>query len=378
MKALLSRYRGVLFVLSLAVLVGLWVATGEAPQTQKDQIQAEPGVRVAVESRQAEYVERLITAQGHLEPEQVVQVRAKTGGQIEHTLVEEGTLVSKGEPLAQIELDDRSAQLARARAAREHAQSDYDAVSRLADRGFQEQLQVTRARADLEAASAEVASIRLDIEHTTITAPIAGMVNALLARTGDVVSRGDPVVELIENHPLRAEIQIPQHRVAAVRPGLDARVELIDGSEHAGVVTYVSSRADTQTRTFLARVKVPNPERDLPSGISVTVTIPVEEIKAHAISPALISQHPQTGALGVMLATTDEDGQTVARFAEVSLVRASAERVWITGLEDKVQLITRGQGFVRDGEPIRVVQPEDAPQTVEQPEQTTSPVGEAP
>ncbi|HHQ69787.1 MAG TPA: efflux RND transporter periplasmic adaptor subunit [Halothiobacillaceae bacterium] len=357
----ISRYRGVLLILGLAAVVALWVTTGENAVDLDDSIKSEPVVRVAVETRTAECIEQLVVAHGHLEPEQVVLVRAKTGGQIEQTMVEEGQLVAKGEPLAQIELDDRNAQLARALAAREHAQSDYDAVSRLADRGFQERLQVTRAQANLQAAQAEVESIRLDIEHTTITAPIDGMVNELMARTGDVVSIGDPVVELIENNPLRAEIQIPQHRVASIRPGLKARVELIDGSEHTGIVSYISSRANPETRTFSARVRVENPERNLPSGTSVTVTIPVATIKAHSISPALISQHPQTGALGVMLAEEQGDGETIARFVEIEPVRASADRVWVAGLPESVRLITRGQGFVRDGDVVRVVDEENVP-----------------
>lgn len=356
-----SRYRGVLFVLGLAVVVALWVSTGENAVAPDDGIKSQTGVRVAVETRTAESIEQLVVAQGHLEPEQVVLVRAKTGGQIEHTMVEEGQLVTRGKPLSQIELDDRSAQLARARAAREHAQSDYDAVSRLADRGFQEQLQVTRAQADLQAAQAEVESIRLDIEHTTITAPIDGMVNELIARTGDVVSMGDPVVELIENNPLRAEIQIPQHRVASIRPGLEARVELIDGSEHTGTVSYLSSRANPETRTFSARVRVENPERNLPSGTSVTVTIPVATINAHSMSPALITQHPQTGVLGVMLAEEQGGGETIARFVEVEPVRASAGQVWVVGLPESARLITRGQGFVRDGDVVRVVDENNVP-----------------
>jgi len=343
---------GWLVVVAVIGLLALWIATGKPPASDSSVVERSDTVRVALETSRAEPVERLVTAQGQIEPEQVVTVRAKTSGEVVETPVEEGRVVDPGALIARLDLDDREARLREARAELQRAQSDYAAASRLAQGGYQATLQVERARAELEAARASVAETELDIHHTRITAPIAGVLNTQIAREGDYVATGEPVAEIVENDPLRAVVSIPQQRVGAVREGQAARVTFLDGQQRPGRVSYLSVTADPATRTFTARIRVDNPERSLPAGTSVTVEIPVERVSAHAISPALISQD-EDGRLGVKVAVEGDDGLR-ARFVPVEPVRAEANRIWVTGLPDEVRLISLGQGFVRDGDRIEV------------------------
>jgi multidrug efflux system membrane fusion protein len=359
MKQWMSRNAGRLGIVLVALLLFAWVITGDREPADDGPPERSASVTVGLTQSRAEPVERLVTLQGHVEPEQVVRVRAKTGGEVAETPVPEGEVVEAGQLIARLEMDDRQARLREAKAAERQTQGDYDAAVRLADQGFQARLAAERARAQLEAARARVASIELDIERTGIEAPIGGVLNQQIARRGDVVAAGEPVAEIVENDPLRAVVQIPQHRVNEVVEGLEARVIFLDGEVRRGPVTYVSATADDETRTFLARVQVANPDRDLPAGTSVTVEIPVETIRAHAISPALISQNEQ-GELGVKVADTT-DGVMRARFMPITPVRATAEMIWVTGLPDEVRLISLGQGFVRDGDRIEAGAEEDEP-----------------
>lgn len=345
---------GWLVVAAVIGLLALWVVTGEPPASESSVVERSDTVRVALETSRAEPIERLVTAQGQIEPEQVVTVRAKTSGEVVETPVDEGRVVDPGALIARLDLDDREARLREAQAERQRAQSDYAAASRLAQGGFQAQLQVERARAELETARASVAEIELDIRHTRITAPIAGVLNTQIAREGDYVATGEPVAEIVENDPLRAVVSIPQQRVGAVHEGQAARVTFLDGQQREGRVSYLSVTADPATRTFTARVRVDNPERSLPAGTSVTVEIPVERVPAHGISPALISQD-EDGRLGVKVAVESDDGLR-ARFVPIEPVRAEANRIWVTGLPEEVRLISLGQGFVRDGDRIEVAE----------------------
>lgn len=354
MTSWLSRNAGRLILLLLALLLFGWVLTGDDGAREVDTPERSGTVKVGLTGSHAEPVERVLQLQGQAEPEQVVRVRAKTGGEVAETPVEEGGVVEADQLLARLKLDDRPARLSEAKAAERRAQGDYDAASRLADQGFQARLAAERARAELEAARAQVAAIELDIEHTEIPTPIAGVLNRQIVRVGDVVAAGEPVAEVVENNPLRAVVRIPQHRIHEVEEGQIARVTFLDGQVREGTVRYVSTVAEDETRTFRARVEVANPDRNLPSGTSVTVEIPVEVVRAHAISPALISQN-EAGELGVKVAVEGEAGELEARFVPVMPIRADAEQVWVTGLEDTVRLISLGQGFVRDGDAIEMV-----------------------
>ncbi len=352
MKEWMERYAAWLGIaLAAALLVG-WMATGESPQPASETVERQETVRVGLTDSRAESIERVLTLQGHAEPEQIVRVRAKTGGEVLETPVEEGAIVAAGDLIARLDMNDRQARLSEARAAEREARGDFEAADRLANQGFQARLQVERARAALEAARARVAAIEIEIEHTRVITPIGGVLNQQIARRGDFVAKGEPIAEIVENNPLRAVVQIPQHRVTEITEGQTARVTFFDDMVREGVVRYVSATADERTRTFLARVRVDNPDRDLPAGTSVTVTVPVEQVRAHGVTPALISQD-EDGQLGIKVAEKD-DGEWRARFIPVKPVRADARQVWVTGLPDEVRLITLGQGFVRDGDRLDV------------------------
>ena len=345
----MGRNAGRLGIFIVALLLFVWVITGDSEPENDGAVKRPEAVTVGLTDSRAEPVERLVRVQGHVEPEQVVRVRAKTGGEVVETPVAEGATVEPGDLIARLSMDDRQTRLQEARAAERRAQGDYEAAERLVDQGFRARLAAERALAELESARARLAAIELDIDRTGIEAPIGGVLNLQIARRGDVVAADDPVAEIVENDPLRAVVQLPQHRVHEVVEGQDARVIFLDGATRTGTVQYVSAMAEEETRTFPARVRVANPKRDLPAGTSVTVEIPVETVRAHAISPALISQN-EAGELGVKVAESDNAGKTRARFVRVSPVRASAEQLWVTGLPGTVRLISLGQGFVRDGD----------------------------
>ena len=351
----LVRNAGWMTIVATVLVLAAWVVTGESePGDERSAGRADAAVTVELSASRAESVERVLTLQGHVEPEQVVDVRARTDGQVVETPVPEGATVERGEVVARLAMDDREARLREARAAERQARSDHQAAIRLADQGFQARLAAERTEAALEAARARVAAIELDMARTRIEAPIGGILDRLIARPGEVISAGDPVVEIVENDPLRAIVSIPQHRVHEAREGQAARVVFLDGERRLGRLEYVSVMADAETRTFRARVSVPNPERDLPAGTSVTVEIPVEEVSAHPVSPALITQN-EDGRLGVMVAIEGDEGLQ-ARFVAVEPVRADASRIWVTGLPETVRLITLGHGFVRDGDRIEAVE----------------------
>ncbi len=356
--SLLERHRSSLIIAAVALLLVFWVLSGalfrEPPEEGRQQ--APEPMTVAVRLSRAESVERRLNLHGEVEADQRVVVRAETSGRISDVPVALGQKIEAGAILARINMDDREARLRRAEANVSGRETDHQGAQRLARDGMQAQLRVQTTLAELEAARADLEAIRLDIAHTQVRAPIAGVVNHRYADVGDVLNRGDPVAEVLQNHPLRAVVQVPQHGIHQVRPGAMARVTLMDGERREAEVSYVSARAETATRTFRVELTLPNPDRALPSGISVQVQIPVEQVMAHRVSPALAALDDQ-GRLG--LKAVDDENRVV--FHPVQLVRADSKGVWITGLPSEARIITIGHGFVKVGEIVRVVDGQSAP-----------------
>ncbi|MFP4130757.1 MAG: efflux RND transporter periplasmic adaptor subunit [Thiohalospira sp.] len=337
-----------LIIVMIITLAIAWIASGvlTRPEPTDDQARESEKMTVGVAERQAEPVEELLILQGEVEPDSRMVVRAETAGQLAEWAVSRGARVDEGELLARLKMDDRQAKLRQAEARVAGAESDFEATRTMAEDDFTAELQVDVKRAELEAARAELEAVRQDIENTELRAPMAGIVNRRIAERGDFLAVGGQLAEIVVNDPLLAVVRVPQHRIREVEPGQEARIRFLDGSTATGEVTFVAPVADPATRTFRLEATFPNPEGDLPSGISAEVIIPVAETEAHRVSPALLNLDDD-GRLGLKAVA---DGEVV--FHEVEVIRADRDGVWVTGAPPEIDLITVGGGFVRPGEAV--------------------------
>ena len=340
---------GIIIFFTVIIVLTVWIASGmitrEPPP--EPEIDDPAPVRVAVEYSRAEPIERRLRLYGNVQPNQVVLVRAETSGRVAEVLTRRGAQVSPGDELMQLDLGDRPARLRRAEAQLADAERNYEAVRELVEEEVTPEIELRRAEAELEAARAELENIEQEIEHTRLRAPIESVVNSLIAETGDFVSVGEEAVELVDNDPLLGIVDIPQHAVRRVRPGSRARVVLIGAEAVSGEVTFVAALADPETRTFRTHIEIPNPDGELPSGVSAEVIIPTETVPAHCVSPAHVSLNDE-GQTGVF--TVDE--KNIARFHPIEFVRAEAEGVWVTGLPEEIRLITVRPGLVTPGQEV--------------------------
>lgn len=341
----------------LAVGIALWMSSGYLLRDSQGAIEeeksAEPAtvepMTVEVREQSARSVQRRLEAQGEARANRRVTLRGETTGRVVEINVEKGAQVTAGEPLVQLAMNDRRARLQQAKALVAQRQADFEAAERLGSQGFQSESRRREAYAALEAARADLEAIREDIANTTLRAPFDGVVEDRMVELGDYIKAGESVAIVVDKDPLRVRVDIAQQEIRKLALGAEARIELATGDSLSGTVSYISPRASDGSRTFPVEITAPNPG-GLPAGLSATVTLPLETEQAHFISPALLALNTD-GTLG---AKTVTEAGTV-RFHPVAILRTERDGVWVTGLPARANIITRGQGFVRDGEPVRTV-----------------------
>ncbi|MEF2071705.1 efflux RND transporter periplasmic adaptor subunit [Consotaella aegiceratis] len=341
-----------LFVVALAG----WMGSGyvlpsqEPPQEPHESSRERQPMAVETLASQARAVTRFVASEGEALPDQQTPVRARVAGTVESISAKKGDYLNKGAVVAKIALADRAAQLAQAQATLEARQRDLDAAERLAKSGYATSQQLTDARAALAAAQAALAEIQETAGQTQILAPITGVLDEFDLDLGEVVSANDEVGTQIDIDPLVVEIEIPQQSIAELHTGQTADVSFITGQDRQGTVRYIASSASSATRTFTVEVAVPNPDRNIPAGISAQVRIPVGEVPAHFVSTALLALDTE-GTLGIKAVNADD----TVEFYPVDLVRAETRGIWVSGLPDQLNIISVGQGFVSAGETVRAV-----------------------
>jgi multidrug efflux system membrane fusion protein len=350
--------RSLLIALAIALALAAWLGSGQlqhlrsadpgAPPQPATTGPAEPPLmRVQVRDSVARPVERVIVLNGRTAPARRVELRAEIAGRVVELPVERGGMVAAGEVIARLDRRDREAWLHRAEAMLLKAEADHDAALKLRERQFVAENELVARRAALEEARATVERARLDIAHTEIRAPFAGVLDRRPVELGDYLDTGDAVGTVLEQDPLLVVGDVAEVDAGGLRPGLPGEARLVTGEEVRGQVRYIAREADAATRTFRIELEVANPGSRLPAGTSAEIRLPLEPVPAHEVSPALLVLD-DGGTLGIR--AVDDEG--LVRFHPASIVRAGPDAVWLAGLPERLRLITVGQGFVRAGQQV--------------------------
>jgi len=354
----------------IALLIGggliLWMASGiifgEPPETdhvtlseRNSERKAKGQVRIAqvrAEVRHAQPRKRFLTLRGRTQSKRMVDVKAEVAGKVVARPIERGARVLQGDLLCQLALDDRQVALIQMQAALKEAEIEHAGSQKLKARGLQSQTAIARSEATLESARAGVRRAELNLERTRIVAPFDGVVESLPLNVGDYATNGSLCATVIDLDPMLIAAEVTEVEVGYVQLGTAVSGSTSVGAEIQGRLTFVGKQSDPLTRTYSVEATVENADYAVPSGLTTSVRIELNEVLAHKVSPALFGLD-DAGAMGLRL--IDKDNRVV--FYAVEVIEDTAQGAWVTGLPNKVDLITVGQEFVLAGqlvEPIYV------------------------
>jgi len=331
--------------------------------------------RIIQASPQIQYV----VLRGKTKNKRTVEVKAETSGRIVERPVERGSHVEKGDVLCRISMEDRYAALTEAKEGVNQAKIEYEGSLKLKERGFQSETAIAQAKAKLAAAQANLERSELEIQRTQIRAPFDGVVEDVAQEVGDYVAPGATCVTVVDLDPMLLVGQVAEKDVPRLKVDLPVEGVLSDGRVVEGPVTFVGQQSDPATRTYPVEIQIANPDYSLRSGLTTEIRIPVREVMAQKISPALFALD-DAGNIGVR--TVNDQGKV--EFHRVEIVRDTTDGVWVSGLPDVTTLITVGQELVVPGDLVEVdyeaagEMPAAAPEEPPAPEDRTSSVHAGP
>ncbi len=144
---------------------------------------------------------------------------------------------------------------------------------------------VTTTIAQLEQARASAAEVSAQLGYTKIYAPIDGIVSVRVAKQGEVVAQGSPIVVVVDVDHLWVHADVEETYIDSVEFGQKLRVKLPSGDVIEGPVFFKGvendfatqrdvSRTKRDIKTFAIKVAIPNPGRRLFTGMTATVLLP--------------------------------------------------------------------------------------------------------
>lgn len=345
--------RPYLVSLILVLLLSLWLGVGmlkaqdTAPHQETEDI---PLAKVQFTSFVAESTHKTIELYGRTAPNKKARLGAEIAGKIVQLKVNKGESVKQGQVIALIDKGDLESQLQRAEAMLKVKEKEYKAAQSLKSKGLQGEVAFTTAQAGLVEAKAMVSNAQIALRNTSVKAPFTGVVDHLFIETGDFVGVGDPVATLLDLSKIVIEADVSERHIQALELNQQASVRFINGDQTMGAVRYISRVSSPATNTFPIEIELANPGQKISAGVSAEVKLNLQDQLAIKITPAMLALD-EMGNLGVKTLVANQ-----VKFVPIKLVKAEQDGVWLTGLGEQVDIITTGQGFVRDGDSVIAIE----------------------
>lgn len=347
-----------ILAVAVSLLVFLWMFSGsfKPPTVNTTEIVraqgAEPGAltRVQVRTQIAEPIVRLITVYGQTAPARTIELSAETEGRVETIGTARGQRLKKGDVILRLDLRDREARLAQAKASVTEHRTSYEAQLKLKSEGYVSDTQMAETLAKLETAKAELKRAELDLEYMIVRAPFDGVLQEREVEIGDFVRAGDNVATIVDNTSIIVSGAIAEQDARFVKVNDIGSGILATGQDVAGRIRYVAPVADQSTRTFTVEMEVENPDGRLPAGVTAEMKLPGGTILAQKISPALLTLDAD-GNIGVKVV----DEYDRVEFFKIELARSDPDGIWVSGLPEAARVIVVGQGYVAAGQVVEPV-----------------------
>ena len=273
-------------------------------------------------------VKSTVSATGTLGAVQTIQVGTQVSGQVAAIYVDYNDRVRKGQLLARIDprlqdqaVEDAQAQLERAKATMEQADSDYARARQLFDAKAITASELSTVQSNLAVQKATVKSARIALErarqnlaYTTIHAPIDGVIVERNVDVGQTVaaSFSAPQLFLIANDlsDMRILASVDESDIGAIRPGqpVEFTVQAYPDDTFTGTVQQVRLQSKTQDNvvSYTAVVSVKNRTGKLLPGMTATVqfltgvarnvlVVPNAALRVKP-TPAMLARLPAEGA----------------------------------------------------------------------------------
>jgi RND family efflux transporter MFP subunit len=336
------RWPWVLLVLAI-IAGGAWYAhlqrTDRAAATAAAAaVPAPPTILSSVEiSRVApQDLQAVVKLTGGLVPETQTTLGAQVAGTISAVTVKAGQRVTKGEVLVRFDTRDLAARLEQQKAAAQAAEAQVELTRAtlqrtraLAKTGAQSDAALDTAKANADAAAANLAALRAQVtsaetslDEATIVAPFTGTVSERLVDPGQAVGLNTKLLSLVDLDTMVVQAAVPTSASGRIKIGqtADIAIDGIEGRTFRAKVDRINPVAISGSRSIMVYLTLPNPDHLLRGGMFASGHIvTIDDPRGLAVPPSALR--------------IDQQGTFVLKVVDGKLVRqpVTRDREWNGG-----------------------------------------------
>jgi RND family efflux transporter MFP subunit len=332
---------------------------GKAPDDAAAKVRRTPVTVAQASERRVDAVE---TTVGRLEATSAPALAAETAGRVVHLYVDGGSVVRKGQVLAELDGEPQRLAVASARASVErleallaNQQRTVKRYQELRSTAVSESMleeavaQQSARQAELNDARARLAEAEYRLDRTRVRSPVDAVVERRLISEGDFVSPGTPIVTIVGLEQLRVVLPFPERLSGQLKAGLTVTLDQPSrpGETLAGTITEVRPMVGTNNRAVEALVDLPRGE-DWPPGGSVTARVVLASREGVVVPAGSVVRRPAGDVVYVL------QGDKVAERKVTVGIRTAERAEILSGIAAGETVVESGAGFLTDGALVSV------------------------
>jgi len=296
-----------------------------------------------------EVLEEKISSVGSIIANEEVDLKCETSGKITNILFQEGSFVTKGQLLLQLNDDELQAELKRAIIQKELLEKKKARDEKLLQRQGISQEEFEALIAQLDAQNATIEAIKSQIAKTRLLAPFSGQIGLRYVSEGSYVTPAVRIANLIDLSNVKVDFAIPEKYMGIVKKGTKIIFTVAGGNrEYTGSVYAIEPKVEAATRTIQVRAVCNNRDREILPGAFASVKIVLNKINNALLVPtqAII---PEIDAKKVFLV---KDGKAIPVMVKTGIRTESKIQV-LEGIAIGDTVITTGLLQIKPGSAVK-------------------------
>ncbi|BDC98929.1 efflux RND transporter periplasmic adaptor subunit [Persicobacter psychrovividus] len=302
--------------------------------------------------------EHMIDVRGEVQSRKNVMLSAEMMGRVEKINVVEGSVVKKGQSLLHLDADQVVNGIAEVKTSLEFAEKMYKKRAALWEKKVGSEVQYLEAKNQYESLQRKLATLNSQLDQARVKAPFNGQVDEVIAKDGEVVSPGMPLLRLAGSTDMYIRAEVSERYIGKFKRGDQVTVRFPSLNKTVNsTIASLGQVINKSNRTFTIEIRLDGETE----GMVKPNLLAVVEVRDYQADGAIVvpTKLIQKDSEGYYVYTVKTDGKAQkAHRSRVELGKSFRGETEITrGLTDGDEVITEGYREAAQDMTLQVLKP---------------------
>lgn len=306
-----------------------------------------PPMPVEVSDVKVENISDKFEVVGTIEAIESVTIVSEIDASVKNLPFEEGSFISRGGLIAQLDDLQLSAEVNRTEALYTQSKTAFNRIKSIVEQNAGTPQDLDDALANLKVAESNLEFAKARLSKTKILAPFSGIIGTRKVSIGTFLRAGQEITQLANLNEIRVSFSAPERFLAQLKRNAEVTISstVFPGYEIKGRIIAIEPILDPETRNVNVVARVQNPSQKFRPGMSANVSVVLSQRPRALTIPneAVFANGNQSFVFVV-------NKDSIVTATPITLGLQTPEMVEVTtGLETGMQVVKAGHQKLFDG-----------------------------